>query len=74
EGAALVAVGAVLGLFGAVATTHLVESVLFGVTPLDPLTLAAGMAVLVAVALFACWLPARQAARTRPLEALREDA
>ena len=74
EGTALVAVGAVLGLCGAVATTHLVESVLFGVTPLDPLTLAAGMAVLVAVALFACWLPARQAARTKPLEALRENA
>ncbi|MXY26399.1 MAG: ABC transporter permease [Acidobacteria bacterium] len=73
EGTALVAVGAVLGLCGTVATTHLIESVLFGVTPLDPLTLAAGMTVLIAVALFACWLPARQAARIRPIEALREN-
>jgi ABC-type lipoprotein release transport system permease subunit len=49
------------------------ESLLFGVTPSDPSTFAVISAVLVAVALSACWLPARRAARVDPTEALRAD-
>ena len=54
---------AVLGLLAAAAATRIVESVLFGVTPADPLTFTAVAAVLLGVALLACWLPARRGAR-----------
>lgn len=72
QAGALVAAGIVLGLAAAVAAGRIVESVLFGVTPADPLTIAAVTAVLIAVALLACWLPARRAARINPLDVLRE--
>ena len=63
---------AVLGLLAAAAATRIVESVLFGVTPADPLTFTAVTAVLLGVALLACWLPARRAARIDPMDVLRE--
>ena len=73
QGAGLVAAGAVLGLFGAAASSRLLESFLFGVGADDPLTFAAAPVALVAVALVACWLPGRRAARIHPMDALRVD-
>ena len=72
QGAALAAVGAVVGLLGAGAATRLLQAQLYGVTPTDPLTYAAIVVVLGAAVLAASWLPARRAARVAPTEALRE--
>ena len=65
--------GLVLGLVVAVAVTRLLGSLLFGVSPLDPLAYAAGIAVLLLAALVANWLPARQASRLDPVRALRSE-
>jgi ABC-type lipoprotein release transport system permease subunit len=50
-----------------------VKSMLYGVTPNDPVTLAAGVALLLAIALAATWIPARRAASVQPMEALRHE-
>ena len=71
QGAVLVGGGAVIGLLAA-AAARIVESILFGVTPAEPLILATVTAVLVAVGLVACWLPARRATRIDPMNVLRE--
>jgi predicted permease len=71
QGAALVAAGGVIGLFAAAASSRVLESLLYGVTADDRLTFAAAPLVVVAVALVACWLPARRAARVEPVETLR---
>jgi predicted permease len=68
----LVAGGAV-GLVGAFLATRELKSMLFGLAPADPLTLAASVAVLCAVAVAAGYLPARRAARIDPLAALRHE-
>jgi len=67
----LAIVGVALGIFGAVVLTRLVASLLFGVTPTDPLTFGAVVAVLTAVAALAGYLPAARAARIEPMSALR---
>ena len=71
QAAVLVAIGAVAGMAVAAASSRVLESLLHGVAPDDRLTFAAAPLVLVAVALIACWLPARQATRVNPIEALR---
>ncbi len=71
--AALVAAGSVAGLAGAAAAARLVASLLFGVTPRDPVTLLLSVAVLLAAALGAAFVPARRAARTDPMMALRYE-
>ena len=71
QGGLLVAAGVVLGLLSAAASTRVVESILFGVTPTDALTFVAVTAVVLAAGLLACWLPARRAARVDPMEVLR---
>ena len=73
QAAVLVAVGAATGLAGAAASSRVLESLLYGVATDDLLTFAAAPLVLVAVALVACWLPARRATRVDPIEALRVE-
>ncbi|MGH9466817.1 MAG: FtsX-like permease family protein, partial [Terriglobales bacterium] len=73
RGALMTAIGLALGAGGAWALTRYLRSLLFGVQPGDPTTLAMVAVVLLAVALAACILPARRAARVDPLIALRQD-
>ena len=73
EGLSPVLVGGALGCFGAWAVTRVLASQLFGVTATDPATFVIVVLLLVSVAGLACWLPARWAARTDPMAALRCD-
>jgi putative ABC transport system permease protein len=72
-GLKLAGAGIVLGLIGAMALTRLLRSLLFGVGPTDPVTLAAVPLLLVSAAVLASWLPARRAANVDPMEALRYE-
>jgi ABC-type antimicrobial peptide transport system permease subunit len=65
--------GVAVGLLGAVALTRLLRGLLYGVSATDPATLAAVCALLIVVALFASWLPARRATRVDPLIAIRTE-
>lgn len=67
-------VGAALGLVAAIIGTRWLTGALYGVSPTDPLTLLAVTVALLAVAVFACWVPARRAASVDPVQALRELA
>jgi predicted lysophospholipase L1 biosynthesis ABC-type transport system permease subunit len=73
EGLSLVAVGAAIGLVGALAATRVLSAFLFGVSPNDPVTYTLVTMVLVVAAALASWMPARRAARVEPVEALRAD-
>ena len=73
QGLTLAAGGVVLGVLLALALGNLISTLLFGISGRDPLTLAGVSAVLTMVALFACYLPARRAARVDPLVALRDE-
>jgi ABC-type lipoprotein release transport system permease subunit len=68
-----VGLGAVVGLIGYVAVSRFLRSLVFDISPLDPVSLLLGPAVLLAVAMLACWLPARRAATVHPTEALRGE-
>jgi predicted permease len=73
QGIILVIVGAVFGLGAGFGMTRYLESLLFGVRPVDPLTFAAVVILLFIVALIACYLPARRASRVDPMVALRHQ-
>jgi putative ABC transport system permease protein len=73
EGMKLALIGAALGLGGALGLTRLLKTLLFGVSATDPLTFIVIAAVLIIVALLACWIPARRAARMDPLVSLRVE-
>jgi ABC-type antimicrobial peptide transport system permease subunit len=73
SGAKLAAVGCGLGLIGAVAASRLLRSFLFGVSPFDPVVLTLSAVAMVVLALVASALPARRAARTNPMVALRGE-
>jgi ABC-type antimicrobial peptide transport system permease subunit len=73
EGMILVALGLAAGLFGALLLTQFLRSLLFAVKPTDAVTFIAIAALLSAVALLACFIPAHRATRVDPLVALREE-
>jgi len=73
EGMQLVAIGLCIGLVGAVALTRFVRTMLFDVSPADPITFSVISAALAVVAFLACYIPARRATRVDPLVALRDE-
>ena len=73
QGLQLTIIGVVVGLAGALGLNRLIASVLFGVQPTDPTTLAAVIVTITLVAAGACWLPAWRASRLDPSVVLRTD-
>jgi putative ABC transport system permease protein len=73
QGALVALAGIAVGLAAAIAGGRLIESLLYGVSSRDPGVLVAMTIALLGVAVVACWLPARRAARLSPIEALRTD-
>ena len=73
EGLRLAFTGMMLGAVVSVLTAHWLASQLYQVSPFDPLTFLAGLAILFCIALVACWLPARRAASVDPMQALRSE-
>jgi predicted permease len=73
QGMVVVGAGIAIGLVAALALTHLVRALLFGIAPTDLLTFTAVPVTLAAVALFACLIPARRAAKVDPTVALRYE-
>ena len=73
QGLMLAGLGIVVGIFGALAVTHLLSSLLYGTTPTDLLTFATASTILLGVAALARWVPARRAARIDPMLALRQE-
>ena len=73
QGVILLSTGLVVGLAGALAVTRLLSSLLFGTSASDPATYISVGLLLCAVALLACYLPARRASRVDPMVALRYE-
>jgi putative ABC transport system permease protein len=73
QGAKLALAGVAIGIAAALVLTREMQSLLFDVSPFDPATLAAVAGVLCLVALVACYVPARRAARVDPMTALRHE-
>jgi len=73
RGIRLAALGIVLGLAAAFGLTRFLSAMLFGIAPTDSATFLVTPILLIAIALLACWLPARRAARVDPMVALRHE-
>jgi len=73
ESLVVLGIGVVVGVPAAVAATRLVQSLLFGLGPFDPLTLFVAIGVVAAVTLLAAYLPARRATKVDPMVALRYE-
>src|SRR5207247_3521578 len=73
QGMKLALAGLVLGIAAALALTRVLQTLLYGVEPGDPLTFGGVSLLLEVIALFACRLPARRAGRVEPMEALRYE-
>jgi predicted permease len=72
EGLTTTGIGIAIGVIAAVALTRTIQTLLFNVTPTDPVTFALMVVLLAAVATLACYVPARRATATDPMEALRQ--
>ena len=72
-GMKLAAVGVAIGLAGALGLTQLITTMLYRVTPFDPLSYAVTASVLLTIAAIACYMPARRAMNVDPLVAIREE-
>jgi predicted permease len=73
QGLTLVAIGAVIGVAGAIGAVRAIASELYGVTPTDPWTYAGSVGLILVVGCLACWIPARRAMSVDPMIALRHD-
>jgi ABC-type antimicrobial peptide transport system permease subunit len=73
QGLTLAAVGIGVGLLVFAVATRFLRSLLYGVAPSDPLTIAGALLIIVATATLASWIPARRAARVDPAGALRAE-
>jgi putative ABC transport system permease protein len=73
QGIRLAAAGVAIGLAATLILGRMLTTLLFGVQPTDPLTLAAVAVVMTAVAIAACWVPAHRATRVAPVDALRSE-
>jgi ABC-type antimicrobial peptide transport system permease subunit len=73
QGLRLTLIGVVIGLAAAFGMNRVLASLLFGVKPTDPVTIAVVVTLIGAVALVACYLPARFATRVDPMIVLREE-
>ena len=69
----LAGIGVLAGVLGCIALRQVLAATLFGIGPNDPVTLGGAIAVLLAAALVAAWIPARRATRVDPMAALREE-
>jgi predicted permease len=73
QGLLLAAIGAAFGVGAAFATMRFMASILFKVSPMDPLTYLLATAIVIAIAWIACYLPSRRAAQVNPVNALRAE-
>ena len=73
QGLTTTLIGVAIGIAGSFVTARAIQSLLFGVTPTDPLTFAGVALLLVCVAGIACYVPARRATDVDPMVALRSD-
>jgi putative ABC transport system permease protein len=73
QGMTMAGLGTVIGVTAALLLTRLMSSLLFGISPADPMTFLAIPLLLIAVAFVACYVPARRATRVDPLQALRSE-
>jgi predicted permease len=71
EGGVLLGIGLMLGVIGSLLATRLIQGLLFGVTPNDPMTLVTVALAMTAIGVAACWMPARRAAMVDPAVAMR---
>jgi len=71
EGLGLTAGGMLLGLAGSLALSHYLRTLVYGISPLDPLTYAVTIAAVAAAAIAGCWRPAAKAAQSNPMDAIR---
>jgi ABC-type antimicrobial peptide transport system permease subunit len=73
ESMSLVVIGALIGLGASIAATRMISSLLFGLSPTDPLTIGLAALLMLLVAALASYLPARRASRVDPMTALRVE-
>lgn len=71
EGGVLLVAGLAIGVLGSLMATRMIQGLLFGVAPHDPVTLSLVVVMMAAVGIVACWIPAARAAKIDPWVAVR---